>query len=109
MKQPFLQDAYWDGAYISTGPSSKLKLKRLSLLSSPRKHPQLLSQPPPRSEFRQWLRDVWYKSWTAAYGKFKIMAGSAIVFIHLAGNVVNDPGVKAAIEKLELPVYVGLG
>jgi hypothetical protein len=86
---------------INTSHSSKHKSRKSKATLSPRQ--QWCHQ------LRQLSKEVWEKSWTHFLGVSKIVTGSFIATWHLIGNLVTNPEVKGAIERLELPVYVGVG
>lgn len=58
---------------------------------------------------KQWLKEIWTKSWTRAFGIAKITAGCTIAIGTYIGNIVNDPGVRDAFHQLNVPTWVGLG
>lgn len=59
-------------------------------------------QPQPR------LQRLWREAWSDVWGYTTVViAGFGTSFSYL-GNLLSDPSVKAALDKISLPVWAGL-
>lgn len=58
---------------------------------------------------KQWLSNIWTKSWTTGLGWVKVIGGLFMALGAYLGGIVNDSNVHSALGAMNLPAEIGLG
>lgn len=60
-------------------------------------------------EIKQSLKDFWVASYTKVWGEMKLIGGLCFAVGSYIANIYQDPNVHSALDRLNVPVEIGLG